>query len=242
MFLFYLFGRISTDLYALYIKACAEKHVIEALENHQKLEVVVPDEVATSLAVLTALEKCPGPNCSIPFEHNGKYNANIKVYTISCNAGGCTAMYCRTCKSHYCFWCRSVIKSVDAHMNDSDAVHRHVFDCEKRPAPAQILTSSALFPVGNLAAEDYSDFMHAFLLTQRLETLACQMKTGWSSERCKRLVLNQQFQELLVGLRGTQTKYRAMHPEKPNLLRFHFHKVRLFVRCVYSVHSPIPCR
>jgi hypothetical protein len=49
------------------MKACAEKHVIEALENHQKLEVVVPDEVATSLAVLTALEKCPGPNCIIPF-------------------------------------------------------------------------------------------------------------------------------------------------------------------------------
>ena len=85
---------------------------------------------------------------------------------------------------------------MDAHINDSDAVHRHVFDCEKRPAPAQILTSSALFPVGNLAGEDNSDFMHAFVLTQRLETLACQMKTGWSSEQCKRLVLNQQFQEL----------------------------------------------
>jgi hypothetical protein len=26
---------------------------MEALQNHQKLEVVVPDEVATSLAVLT---------------------------------------------------------------------------------------------------------------------------------------------------------------------------------------------
>ena len=221
------------------MKACAEKHVIEALKAQHRqaggADAVLADEVSTALAVLTATDKCPGPNCGIPYEHNGKYG-NLKVYTASCNAGGCAAMHCRNCKSHYCFWCKSVIRSVDQHVNDSDAAHRHVFDCEKRPAAAQILTTSVLFPTPQ-DNNDYSDFMHAFILAQKLELLAVQMRTGWSSEQCKRLVLNQQFQELLVTLRGTQTKYRAQHPERPKLLRFHFHKVRLFVCCMYSVHS-----
>jgi len=55
------------------MKACAEKHVIEALQNQQRTAALpdVPDVVASALGVLTALDKCPGPGCSIPFEHNG---------------------------------------------------------------------------------------------------------------------------------------------------------------------------
>ncbi len=87
-------------------------------------------------------------------------------------------MSCRTCKAHFCFWCRTVIKSVDAHVNDSDAVHRHVFECEKRPALSQILTTSVLFPVGNNEKDDSSDFVHAFNLSRKLEILAVQMKAG----------------------------------------------------------------
>ena len=161
------------------MKACAEKHVMEALHIQQRTQAVVPDEVASALAILTqAFEKCPGPNCNIPFEHTGDCNDNQKVYTLSCTAGGGAAMHCRSCKSHYCFWCRSIIKSVHTHINDSDEVHRHVFDCEKRPDLGQILTSSVLFPVGNSADDDTSDFFHAFNLTRKLETLAVQMKTG----------------------------------------------------------------
>ena len=63
-------------------------------------------------------------------------------------------------------------------MNDSDAVHRHVFECEKRPALSQILTASVLFPVGNSDKDDCSDFVHAFNLSRKLETLAVQMKMG----------------------------------------------------------------
>ena len=89
------------------MKACAEKHVIEALKAQQRqaggADAVLVDEVSTALAVLTATDKCPGPNCGIPYEHNGKYG-NLKVYTASCNAGGCAAMHCRSCKSHYCYW------------------------------------------------------------------------------------------------------------------------------------------
>ncbi len=58
------------------MKACAEKHVVEALQNQQRIAALpdVPDVVASALGVLTALDKCPGPGCSIPFEHGGESN------------------------------------------------------------------------------------------------------------------------------------------------------------------------
>jgi len=55
---------------------------------------------------------------------------------------------------------------------------------------------------------------------------------GWSSEQIKALVLDQGFQELLVGLRDTQTKYREHFEDKPKVLMFPFHKVRLW--CFYE--------
>ena len=95
------------------MKACAEKHVIEALKAQHRqaggADAVLADEVSTALAVLTATDKCPGPNCGIPYEHNGKYG-NLKVYTASCNAGGCAAMHCSSCKCHYCFGAKASSK------------------------------------------------------------------------------------------------------------------------------------
>ena len=55
---------------------------------------------------------------------------------------------------------------------------------------------------------------------------------GWSSEQIKALVLHPAFQELLVGLRNTQTKYREEFENKPKVLMFPFHKVRLW--CFYE--------
>jgi hypothetical protein len=54
---------------------------------------------------------------------------------------------------------------------------------------------------------------------------------GWSSEQIKALVLHPGFQELLVDLRNTQTKYREEFEDKPKVLMFPFHKVRLW--CFY---------
>lgn len=55
---------------------------------------------------------------------------------------------------------------------------------------------------------------------------------GWSSEQIKALVLHPDFQELLVDLRNTQTKYRQEFEDKPKVLMFPFHKVRLW--CFYE--------
>jgi hypothetical protein len=55
---------------------------------------------------------------------------------------------------------------------------------------------------------------------------------GWSSEQIKALVLHQGFQELLADLRDTQTKYRKEFVDKPKVLMFPFHKVRLW--CFYE--------
>jgi hypothetical protein len=49
--------------------------------------------------------------------------------------------------------------------------------------------------------------------------------TGWTSEQIKKLVLCREFQELLVDLKATQTKYREHFPDKPKVLMFPFHKV-----------------
>jgi hypothetical protein len=57
------------------MKACAEKHVKDALDLHQKSSLPkVNDMVASALLALQAVEQCPGPNCGIPFEHSGDCN------------------------------------------------------------------------------------------------------------------------------------------------------------------------
>jgi hypothetical protein len=104
-----------------------------------------------------------------------------KVYTLSFNAGGCAAMFCTSCKVHYCLWCRSIVVAVPGgkHKDDGLATHDHVFDCRKAPQDkSKILTDSVLFPVGNYSDFDTSDFLHAFCKIQRLEILALQIQKG----------------------------------------------------------------
>ena len=58
------------------MKACAEKHVLEALalqEQAKKPQTV--DVVASALEYLNELDRCPGPNCNVPFEHSGDCDA-----------------------------------------------------------------------------------------------------------------------------------------------------------------------
>lgn len=196
-----------------------------ALHNERAAQRVTSDVVAIALEALTAPETCPGPNCNIAFELSGECMYYVKVYTLSPNAGGCAAIPCSNCHCNFCFWCRSVIVKVagSKHKDDSTEAHAHVFECQKRPALAQLLYESVLFPVGTNG--DHSAFIDSFLKIQKLEILALQLQKGWSSENIKRLVLNVDFQELLVNLRKTQTEYRNLFPHKPELLRFPFHKV-----------------
>ena len=55
--------------------ACAEKHVLNALEiEKQQHKARGTDLVEAVLATLHAVDHCPGPNCGIPFEHDGECN------------------------------------------------------------------------------------------------------------------------------------------------------------------------
>ena len=103
------------------------------------------------------------------------------VHSLSFNAGGCAAMFCTSCKVHYCLWCRSIVVAVPGgkHKDDNLATHAHVFDCQKAPHDkSKILTDSVLFPVGNYSEFDTSDFLHAFCKIERLEILALQVQKG----------------------------------------------------------------
>ena len=53
------------------MKACAEKHVLDALDVHQRSLAPLNDVVSSALVTLQATEQCPGPNCGIPVEHAG---------------------------------------------------------------------------------------------------------------------------------------------------------------------------
>lgn len=68
-----LLDRLSTTCYAEYLKATAEKHVLTALDIQRKT-LSSNDVVSLALATLQAPEVCPGPQCGIPFEHNGECN------------------------------------------------------------------------------------------------------------------------------------------------------------------------
>jgi hypothetical protein len=99
--------------------------------------------------------------------------------------------------------------------------HNHVFDCEKRPAISEILTDSVLFPAGT--EENDGDFLDAFFKIRKLRVLKAQM-TEWSAADCKRLVMHEHFQGLLISIQQRQTKFREMFPQKPELLKFPFFK------------------
>ena len=69
-------GRVSGPIYELYLQACAEKHVIEALaiQEHVSQPKKV-DAVQSALDFLIELDRCPGPGCNVPFEHTGDCNS-----------------------------------------------------------------------------------------------------------------------------------------------------------------------
>jgi hypothetical protein len=98
--------------------------------------------------------------------------------------------------------------------------HDHVFDCEKQPMRDEILTDSVLFPSGS---EETGDFMDALFKIRKLRVLKSQMKE-WSAADCKRLVMHEHFQGLLISIQQRQTKFREMFPNKPQLLKFPFFK------------------
>jgi len=89
-------------------------------------------------------------------------------------------MFCLSCKTHYCLWCKSVIVADGRKMkDDARATHDYVFDCQKAPQDkSKIVTDSVLFPVGTYSEFDTSDFLHAFCKIQRLEILALQVQKG----------------------------------------------------------------
>ena len=91
------------------------------------------------------------------------------------------AMYCEGCKTHYCFWCKSIIVADGKKFkDDARATHDHVLDCKKAPDKSKILTDTVLFPVPDPWDDDFdlSDFMHAFIKIQKLEILALRIQNG----------------------------------------------------------------
>jgi hypothetical protein len=92
-------------------------------------------------------------------------------------------MFCQSCKTHYCLYCRTVIVDDGKFKSDGRAAHDHVFDCQKAPPFDLILSSTVLYPVGSDPSKDHSDFLDAFLKVQKLQNLAVQIQKG--SRVCK---------------------------------------------------------
>lgn len=90
-------------------------------------------------------------------------------------------MYCESCKSHYCFWCKSIIVADGQKFKDDGrATHEHVLDCKKAPQDkSKILTDTVLFPVPEGDDDfDTNDFIHAYTKIQKLEILALRIQNG----------------------------------------------------------------
>ena len=87
-------------------------------------------------------------------------------------------MFCQSCRTHYCLYCRTVIVDDGKFKSDGRAAHDHVFDCQKAPPHDSILSSTVLFPVGGDASLDRSDFLHALNKVQKLQNLAVQIQNG----------------------------------------------------------------
>ena len=87
-------------------------------------------------------------------------------------------MYCLTCRTHFCLYCKSIIVDDGTFKDDGRAAHDHVFDCQRAPSLDMILSSTVLYPVGSKVNEDYSDFMDALNKLQKLQNLALQIQKG----------------------------------------------------------------
>ena len=86
--------RLQKTVYDLYMKAVADKSVLDALEASRRSSnaaLADADMVTMTLSTLLSPESCP--KCSCPFEYSGS----------------CAAMMCPSCKAHFCLWCRKII-------------------------------------------------------------------------------------------------------------------------------------
>jgi hypothetical protein len=54
----------------------------------------------------------------------------------------------------------------------------------------------------------------------------------WTAADCKRLVMHEHFQGLLISIQQRQTKFREIVPEKPQLLKFPFFKASASVHLI----------
>jgi len=203
--------RLSKKHYERYVSAVSEKRVLDALKLAEKNKVDTDDVVQMALHFLFKPDACPNPKCKTPYEHSGD----------------CASMTCDKCHSKFCLYCQKIITAIGApgrHHGDelSGIAHNHVFNCPKRPTRDAILSQTCLYPTG--LGESNGSFVQAFFMTRKLDALKVQMQ-HWSIEDCKRLLLHKQFQELLVELKTKQTSFRRSYPDKPQLLRFAFHRV-----------------
>jgi len=227
--------------------ALSEKRVCDALkarEEELKQSTTAMDKVTMTLMSFFAPETCPG--CACAFEH----------------AGSCAAMHCGFCKEHFCLYCKTIFKSEGSTAKKGDIstiAHTHVFNCDKKPSKETILTDSVLFPVGCGLTD--GRFLDAFFKVRRLEMLEFQMQQGectlcmsfsylkskcshsdWTPQECRRLVMDKDFQDVLKSIKERQTFYRDAFPEKPRLLSFAFHKVRVSVavcKCTLNITQVI---
>jgi len=116
------------------------------------------------------------------------------------HAGGCAAMFCQSCKVHYCLWCRAIVKALGKERSADSNTHDHVFGCGKKPDKSTIITESVLVPF-NKGDEDFVD---CYFMTLKLRYLAQTVAANWTEADCKRLVLNSEFQAFLQHLRERQ--------------------------------------
>jgi len=128
-------------------------------------------------------------------------------------------MHCLQCKATFCLYCRTTFAD-SKNAKATDACHNHIFECGKKPLLSSVCTQSVLFP----AHDDEKDFITCYQNCHKLDVLQRIVCGNWSALEIQRLVLNANFQALLVNLKERQTYYRSKHPEKPDLLAFCFHK------------------
>jgi hypothetical protein len=203
--------RLSTEHYNRYASAVAEKKVKDALVVADQGKPNMDDVVQMALYVLFKPDSCPNPNCKVPYEHSGD----------------CAAMTCDKCHAKFCLYCRKIITAVGAQGREradelSGLAHSHVLDCPKRPLKNSILSATCLYPSGS--GESNGSFVQAFFMTRKLDALKEQIR-HWTVADVKRLVLNKDFQELLADLQKKKMLFRGLFPEKPQLLRFAFHRM-----------------
>ena len=163
------------------MKAISEREVQSALRSEALVSASRPtgDFVDGTLQFILDPESCP--KCKRPYQVCTRipHPHVTKVYTPSHanfqHTGGCAAMHCTHCMTHFCLWCRKIILADEKHRDASAHTHSHVLDCMKGPLHDEILTQSVLFPV-NVDAE--VDFLVSLFQIRRLEAVQLSMAQG----------------------------------------------------------------